>query len=61
MVEKKEKCCSFCKRKRSEVDNMIEGLEVTICDICLTDFEKIISNSADGVIRPTFNKQGTKS
>jgi ATP-dependent Clp protease ATP-binding subunit ClpX len=46
MAKKKEDNCSFCGRTRKEVNYLIAGMEGMICENCISQAHKIISEDA---------------
>lgn len=46
MAKKKEDNCSFCGRTRKEVNYLIAGVEGMICENCISQAHKIISEDA---------------
>lgn len=43
MQEMKSKTCSFCGRDESEVNHLVAGAEVFICDVCLKHANEAVS------------------
>ncbi len=43
MQEQSNRSCSFCGREQSEVNHLVAGPEVFICDICLTHANDAVS------------------
>lgn len=56
MKEKEEIKCSFCGRKKSDVDLMIGGLTGHICNNCVEQAIKIIREEGDDQLSQTLNK-----
>lgn len=56
MKEKEEIKCSFCGRKKSDVDLMIGGLTGHICNNCVEQAMKIIQEESDDQLSKTLNK-----
>ncbi|WOO87533.1 ATP-dependent Clp protease ATP-binding subunit ClpX [Mollicutes bacterium LVI A0039] len=46
MHEQKSKTCSFCGRDQDEVNHLVAGPEVYICDICLNNANEAVSFEA---------------
>ncbi len=56
MRENEEVKCSFCGRKKSDVDLMIGGLTGHICNNCVEQAVRIIEEESDDRITQTINK-----
>ncbi len=55
MKEKEEIKCSFCGRKKSEVNIMIGGLTGHICDSCVEQAVKIVEEESSSRVRTSLN------
>jgi ATP-dependent Clp protease ATP-binding subunit ClpX len=55
MKEKEEIKCSFCGRKKSEVNIMIGGLTGHICDSCVEHAVKIVEEESSSRVRTSLN------
>ena len=42
-IPRKEPCCSFCGKARKEVNKLIAGPQVFICDDCVKECDQVIS------------------
>lgn len=56
MAEKVEVKCSFCGRNKSDVDMMIGGLTGHICNNCVEQAAKIISEESEDDFAKTLNQ-----
>ena len=50
MAFEKEPHCSFCGKKRSEVDQLIEGTEGFICNDCIDESYALINGQEEPLI-----------
>lgn len=57
MKENEEIKCSFCGRKKSDVDLMIGGLTGHICNNCVEQAIKIIREESDDQLSQTLSKE----
>ncbi len=51
MAKKKEDCCSFCGKSRNEVTYLISGIHALICESCIGQAFRIISEDQDGTAK----------
>jgi ATP-dependent Clp protease ATP-binding subunit ClpX len=56
MAKKKEDQCSFCGRGRSEVNYLISGLDALICEHCIGQAFRIISEEQEGAANKGANE-----
>ncbi|NEQ49174.1 MAG: ATP-dependent Clp protease ATP-binding subunit ClpX [Leptolyngbya sp. SIO3F4] len=56
MREKEEIKCSFCGRKKSEVNIMIGGLTGHICDSCVHQAMKIVDEELNSKVKQSLSK-----
>lgn len=51
MAKKKEESCAFCGRPRNQVNYLISGIDALICDHCIEQAYRIITEDADDKIQ----------
>ena len=56
--DEEEVRCSFCGRKSSEVNSMVAGPDVYICDICIRTSYDIIRENLAAIKGRSFSKEG---
>ena len=48
MRRRRELSCSFCGKKESEIQKLVAGPRVTICDQCVALAQRIMENTPGG-------------
>ncbi|WP_315569385.1 ATP-dependent protease ATP-binding subunit ClpX [Haemophilus parahaemolyticus] len=57
MAFEKEPHCSFCGKKRSEVDQLVEGTEGFICNECIEESYNLLNSEEGPLIDETHDEQ----
>ena len=57
MAFEKEPHCSFCGKKRSEVDQLVEGTEGFICNECIEESYNLLNSEEEPLIDETYDEQ----
>ena len=57
MAFEKEPHCSFCGKKRSEVDQLVEGTEGFICNECIEESYNLLNSEEEPLIDETHDEQ----
>lgn len=57
MAFEKEPHCSFCGKKRSEVDQLVEGTEGFICNECIEESYNLLNGEEEPLIDESSNEQ----
>ena len=60
MAANKEPNCSFCGRKKNEVELLLSGTDGQICNLCIEQGYELIQQELHGVIESKSNKKKKK-